>query len=143
MGRTVQQNFHRIADRYPMSSIVARHLGNELWRGSLPQGLWHEQLPDKFLLGQSEKSRVISLCFITLLACLSLSWDYRPPFLGAALKVTDPNLRFLAVFCENPRRLSSADATLPPVALQGVATPPSRLFPQFRGCRRGVAATPP
>ena len=35
--------------------------------------------------------------------------------------------------------------TLPPpsIALQGVATTPSRLFPQFRGCGRGVAATPP
>ena len=33
--------------------------------------------------------------------------------------------------------------TPPPVALQGVATPPSRFFPQFRVCRRGVAATPP
>ena len=30
-----------------------------------------------------------------------------------------------------------------PVALQGVATSPLRLFPQFRGWRRGVAATPP
>ena len=33
--------------------------------------------------------------------------------------------------------------TPPLVALQGVATPLSRLFQQFRGCRRGVAATPP
>ena len=39
--------------------------------------------------------------------------------------------------------LSGAGRCTPPVALQGVATPPSRLFPQFRGCRRGVAATPP
>ena len=40
--------------------------------------------------------------------------------------------------------LSGADATPPPhVALQGIATPPSRLFPHFRGCRRGVATTPP
>ena len=31
----------------------------------------------------------------------------------------------------------------PTVALQGVATPPSWLFLQFRVCRRGVAATPP
>ena len=39
-------------------------------------------------------------------------------------------------------RLSGADATSPPVVLdQGVATPPSRLFPQFRVCRRGAAAT--
>ena len=28
------------------------------------------------------------------------------------------------------------------VALQGVGTPLLRLFPQFRACRRGVAATP-
>ena len=41
-------------------------------------------------------------------------------------------------------RLTGADATPPPpVALQGVATPPSRILPQFRVCRRGVAATPP
>ena len=39
--------------------------------------------------------------------------------------------------------LSGADATPPPVALQGVATRPSRLFPQFRVSRRGVAARPP
>ena len=38
--------------------------------------------------------------------------------------------------------LSGADATTPPVALQGVATPLSRLFPQFRGCRRGAAVAP-
>ena len=39
--------------------------------------------------------------------------------------------------------LSGADATSPSVALQGVATPPSCLFPQFRVWGRGVAATPP
>ena len=33
--------------------------------------------------------------------------------------------------------------TTTPVALEGAATPPVRLFPQFRGCRRGVAAIPP
>ena len=31
----------------------------------------------------------------------------------------------------------------PPVALHGVAAPPSRLFQQFPLCHRGVAATPP
>ena len=41
----------------------------------------------------------------------------------------------LAFFhCED---LSGSDATPPPVPLQGVATPPWRVFPQFRVCCRG------
>ena len=44
---------------------------------------------------------------------------------------------------ERVYELSGADATPPPVALQGVATLLSRLFPQFPVCSRGVAAIPP
>ena len=39
-------------------------------------------------------------------------------------------------------KLSDSDATPPPVALQGVATPLSGLFLQFPVCGRGVATTP-